>query len=282
MQITNKELGKIVDLDCVGIAYNPSVQDAQTTAKLVFEAFKEKSVNARIFDIANLDSSVTLAVVIGGDGTFLNAARFYSKYDTPIFGVNLGRLGFLAQAKPNALKEVANKVVNQDFYVENRLMLSSFDGTLVALNDIVIKGEGASRTSRFNLYINDELVCQYLADGLILSTPTGSTAYTLSAGGPVLVPSLEAIIIVPICPHTLSARPLVIPAGEKIEVSSNDTKSRLSVCADGQITVLNNPNTCISIKRHEKDTKLLLLKGQDDDFYTILRKKFNWGLAPKN
>ena len=150
---------------------------------------------------------------------------------------------------------------------------------LFALNDIVIKGCTFARTSRFNIFINDKFVCEYLADGVIVSTPTGSTAYNLSAGGPILYPTLDAITLVPICPHTISARPLVIPNNEKISVISQNADLKLHVNADGQDVI--DCSKEIIVKKADKKAHLMLLTTKNNEFYSILRQKLNWGTAPK-
>jgi NAD+ kinase len=150
-----------------------------------------------------------------------------------------------------------------------------------ALNDIVIKGDGFSRTSRLYVHINDNIVCDYLADGIIISTPTGSTAYTLSAGGPILSPVLDALVIVPICPHTMNARPIVIPSSEVIKVTSSHNKPLLKMSADGQETVCLGPNDDIQIKRSEEKARLVLLNLDKNSFYSVLKEKLHWGLSWK-
>ena len=160
-------------------------------------------------------------------------------------------------------------------------MLSACEGKILALNDIVIKGDTFSRTSKLFLSINGKVVCDYLADGIIISTPTGSTAYTLSAGGPVISPELESIVIVPICPHTLTSRPLVIPAEEKIEISGRINCSNLKISADGQNTLDINANDSIIIQKSNTKAKLVILEKENNEFYSILRKKLQWGVAPE-
>ena len=160
-------------------------------------------------------------------------------------------------------------------------MLSAYGDNVLALNDIVIKGDTFSRTSKLFLYINGKVVCDYLADGIIISTPTGSTAYTLSAGGPVMVPGLDAIVIVPICAHTLTARPLVIPADEEIKITSCNTCSRLKMSADGQDTIDISSDDCVVIKKSTTQAKLVILEKDGNDFYAILREKLQWGVAPE-
>jgi NAD+ kinase len=174
---------------------------------------------------------------------------------------------------------VFEKIKNKEFRIEERLMLKACCApeTLTALNDMVIKGAVFSRTSTLSLYINGSLVSNYLADGLIISTPTGSTAYTLSAGGPVLAPNLDSFVIVPICPHTLSARPLVVPSSEKICIKMSDC-DKFKVTADGQNAV--DVNCEIKIEKFENSAKLILLNKDDGGFYDILREKLLWGVKP--
>jgi len=148
-----------------------------------------------------------------------------------------------------------------------------------ALNDFVIKGISKTRSAKFVLKINDKFVCDYIADGLIISTPTGSTAYGLSAGGPVLNPNLEAFVLVPICPHTLTARPIVVPSYEKITITSfEDDVNAFNLIIDGSENI--ETEKIISIEKSPYNAHLALL--EDDIFYSVLRDKLNWGVSPKN
>lgn len=264
---TNKKLG---------IVYNPIVKNSAEVLKALRTLLLAKNLNFEESTIDSMKSGVDFVFVIGGDGTLLKAARFYSKEFVPVFGINLGRLGFLSQTNEEELSQSLEKILHSKYKIEDRLMLISNDGA-AALNDFVIKGSSASRTSRFYLSIDGKFVCDYLADGLIVSTPTGSTAYGLSAGGPVLSPSLNAIAIIPICPHTLTARPLVIPSNEKITISTCDSCPSFIVIADGQDSY--NVNSKIEIKKSEFCAKLALL--DDNEFYSVLRNKLQWGVAPK-
>lgn len=260
----------------LGIVYNPIVKNSSEVLKSLENLLNAKNLHFKKFTIDSMKTGVDFVFVIGGDGTLLKAARFYSKESTPVFGINLGRLGFLSQTKECDLLQSVDKILSNKYKIEDRLMLISNDGAL-ALNDFVIKGASASRTSRFYLNIDGKFVCDYLADGLIVSTPTGSTAYGLSAGGPVLSPSLNAITIVPICPHTLTARPLVVPSNETITISTCDSCTSFVVIADGQDSY--NVNSKIEIKKSEFSAKLALL--DDNEFYSVLRNKLHWGVAPK-
>ena len=271
--------GDEVSLEKVGIIYNADNCTAFKTVEDVQKSLSNIDIKSKVMTIDRLDKNITFAIVVGGDGTLLRSARFYSPINVPVFGVNLGRLGFLAQAKPDNIEFALEKIITGHFKIEERMMLSSIGGKLTALNDIVIKGDSFSRTSRLYVHINDKIVCDYLADGIIISTPTGSTAYTLSAGGPILVPSLNAMVIVPICPHTMNARPLVIPASEKIEVTTSQARTKLKIAADGQQVMSLGISDKIIIEENKYKARLLLLENENNGFYSILREKLHWGIS---
>ena len=256
------------------IAYNPNIERASSVRLRLEHILKNYGVEYEVLDIDGLKSDYDFVFVIGGDGTILKTARFYSKTETPVFGVNLGRLGFLSQSSETDIEKSVKKIMEGDFVVENRIMLSYENS--IALNDFVIKGSATGRTSRFTLKINNKPVCDYLADGIIISTPTGSTAYGLSAGGPVLFPSLNAFVVVPICPHTLAARPLVIPDNEIISISSCSKQKTYVISADGQEYFQTSSDIVISKSKYT--AKLALLDNAD--FYSILRDKLHWGISP--
>lgn len=273
----NKSLNPEYSIEKVGIVYHSKSEGYEKTVSSIRYELEKREINYIITPVDNLNNSVTLAIVAGGDGTLLRTARYYAKYSTPVFGINLGRLGFLSQANPEKIPETIDKIIACEVKCEERLMLSANPGKLIALNDIVIKNENFSRTARLFVKINGEQVCNYLADGLIVSTPTGSTAYNISAGGPILVPRLNAVIIAPICPHSLNARPLVIPSNEKIEIFSADNTKRLKISADGQNIFSVPENTVIKIRKHKNKAKLMLLK--EHSFYSVLKQKLNWGIG---
>jgi len=187
--------GSEINLDKTGIFYNNGNTRAAELAGKIKRMFDVQRLHAEIITTDSYTPDITFAVVLGGDGTILKTARFYAPYAVPILGINLGRLGFLSQAKSEQAQEAISYILSGTFKIENRLMLSALNGKMNALNDIVIKGESFSRTSRLYVHINDNLVCDYLADGVIISTPTGSTAYTLAAGGPILVPVVVAVVM---------------------------------------------------------------------------------------
>ena len=248
---------------------------------LEYEVFEEElqknALEYEVINVDNLKGGYDFICVIGGDGTILKTARYYANYGTPILGINLGRLGFLSQSGTNDIEKIIQCIKNKTYKVQERLMLKS--NNFVALNDFVVKGCSTTRTSKFSLKINDKFVCDYIADGIIISTPTGSTAYGLSAGGPILSPDIDCLVIVPICPHTLTARPLVIPADEKITISSMDSMDELlNVAIDGQ--EYSDKIKEFNIEVSDKKAKLAFLT--DDDFYSILRNKLHWGISPSN
>ena len=273
--------GDTIDLSNVGIFFNKDNQKAEYTAQNLKKILSEKEIESQILTTNNFNKDITFAFVLGGDGTILKTARYFSKFEVPILGINLGRLGFLSQAKSTQIEEAVDFLLKGCFKVEDRMMLTSLNGKMNGLNDIVIKGDGFSRTSRLYVHINDNIVCDYLADGIIISTPTGSTAYTLSAGGPILSPILEAIVVVPICPHTMSARPIVIPSDEVIKVTSSQNKPLLKISADGQETYDLGINDDIEIKKSQFKAKLILLNLEKNSFYSVLKEKLHWGLSWK-
>ena len=254
----------------INVVYNENIPDYNKSLTIVETALKKRNADFKSIRLDNMEFYGDFTIVIGGDGTILRAARFYSEKSVPTFGVNIGRLGFLAQVKSDDFDEVLDAILSGKYETEERTMLES--GKYLALNDFVVRGCNTTRASKFYLEINGEDVCDYIADGLIVSTPTGSTAYGLSAGGPVLYPTTDSILIVPICPHTLNARPLVIPTTEKIAVKTAD--SSLSVAIDGYQKI-----ECIEridIKKSERKAVLAFLN--DSNYYPILRDKLHWGL----
>ena len=256
------------------VCFNPNVAHSVEVKDKLLNILSSKGIKAVALDIDGLKEGFDFAFVIGGDGTILKTARYYAKSQTPVFGINLGRLGFLSQSSKEDIEKSVDKILNGEFIIEDRIMLDC-EGFL-ALNDFVVKGTYTGRTSRFSLKINDKYVCDYLADGIIIATPTGSTAYGLSAGGPVLTPSLRAFVIVPICPHTLTARPLVVPDTEKISVSAKDSSIKYMVSSDGQ--EFREFSGEVVVTKSEYYAKLALLK--DSEFYSILRNKLHWGISP--
>lgn len=255
------------------IVYNSDNSEYKNICSVLLAQIAKNGSDCEILDISALKHGYDLVFVMGGDGTILKAARFFAGCETLIFGINIGRLGFLSQTSKENFALALEKIINGEYKVEKRLMLENEEQ--VALNDFVIKSKEYGRTSKFSVKIDGKEVCTYVADGVIVSTPTGSTAYCLSAGGPVLTPDIDAFVIVPICAHTLTARPLVVPADVEISVSQTENKiSVLSVDGQGNFEFTGE----IALKKSSKQANLLILN--DLDFYTILKTKLNWGTTP--
>ena len=255
----------------INVVFNKFINNHKDVLDSIELKLIYKNIDYKIFELDSMENYGDFTIVIGGDGTLLRTARFYSEWKIPVLGINLGRLGFLSQGVNEEIDIILESIINKEYHIEERLMLTSIDK--IALNDFVIKGCEKSRTSKFYLEINDKEVCNYIADGLIVATPTGSTAYGLSAGGPVVHPTMDAIVIVPICPHTLNARPLVVPASEKITIKTADRL--LSVAIDGYET-----EQCVDkITIEASKQKAVLAFLNKNNFYTVLKDKLNWGIS---
>ncbi len=230
--------------------------------------------------LENLGERCDLAVIVGGDGTFLNAARELGTHDIPLLGVNLGRLGFLVDISPEAMCATLGEMLDGRFEEEHRFLLSCRVGdgpTCLALNDVVLHKWNTARMIEFQTWVNDSFIDTQRSDGLIASTPTGSTAYALSGGGPLLAPSLDAIALVPICPHTLSNRPIVVHGRSRIRlrVSGKTDPAHVRVTCDGQVTMEVAQEQEILVQRHPQPLRLLHPAGHDH--FQILRTKLGWG-----
>lgn len=223
-----------------------------------------------------------LVIVIGGDGTLLSAARSLADFNTPILGINLGRLGFLVDVSPHDMLDVIEQVLVGNYKDERRFLLEAKvirgDNEVAnstAFNDIVVHIRDVARMIDFSTYIDGVFVNEQRADGLVISTPTGSTAYALSSGGPLIHPSLEAMMLVPICPHTLSNRPIVIGSDSKIEIVINENnRSTPQVSWDGQSNFDLKPGDKIQIERKSNDVHLI--HPEFYDYFQILRAKLRW------
>ena len=224
-----------------------------------------------------------LVVVVAGDGTFLGAARSLVDHDVPLLGVNLGRLGFLADVMPDEMPARLDDILDGDFVEERRFLLDVavergngrvFSGS--ALNEAATHKSSMARLVEFETHIDGHLVNSQRSDGLIVATPTGSTAYALSGGGPILHPSLDAIVLVPICPHTLSSRPVVVGGGSVVEVIlGHGAETSVQLSCDGQTTVELTAGDRILIRKHHPDLRLIHPAGHE--YYATLRAKLHWG-----
>lgn len=223
-----------------------------------------------------------LIIVVGGDGSMLSAARMAVKMNVPIIGINRGRLGFLTDILPDELEKQLTAVLNGEYNEEHRFLLQAkihddqntyFQGD--ALNDVVLSRGNQTHLIDFDIYINQQYVCHYRADGLILATPTGSTAYALSAGGPIMHPQLNAIVLVPMFSHSLSSRPLVIDSQAKIDLLISDkNEENLCVSCDSHESRRVKPGQQVSITKNAQ--QLRLLHPLDYHYYDTLRIKLGW------
>ncbi len=227
------------------------------------------------------NSQVDLAIVLGGDGTMLGVARALLQQQIPLLGVNRGRIGFLTDISAQDMLAVVAEVLDGAYILEQRLMLqasllrkNAIFHTGLALNDVVISKGEAARLIDLEVTIDGQFVHRQRSDGLIIATPTGTTAYALSAGGPILHPTLEAITLVPICPHTLSNRPITIHSTSEVRIALVD-KAKSHMHFDGQSKVALAHGDCIVVKRAEKTLPLLHPSGHCH--YEMLRKKLHWG-----
>jgi NAD+ kinase len=234
-----------------------------------------------------LGTRIDLAVAIGGDGTLLHAARRVAAHDVPLIGVNRGRLGFLTDILPEQMLDAVDAVLAGDHLVETRIMLTAQIGPaaerqpLLALNDIAIQKGETGRMLDFITTVDGSYVNTHRGDGLIVATPTGSTAYALSCGGPIIQPNVDALVMVPICPHTLSDRPIVLTGGSTIEVRvESDVADEALVACDGAPIGRIPSETPVTIRRAEQT--VTLLHPRDYNYYELLRSKLNWGRANRD
>ncbi|MBQ7613761.1 MAG: NAD(+)/NADH kinase [Butyrivibrio sp.] len=223
-----------------------------------------------------------LCIVLGGDGTMLQAARSIAYLDIPLIGINLGTMGYLTEVEESSVDDALEKILNDQYEIEDRMMLrGSISGSLegkkdYSLNDIIITRYQEISTIGYNIYVNDQFLSSYYADGLIISTPTGSTGYNMSAGGPIIEPLANMILVTPICPHTLNSRSLVFSPGTRIEVELMEgrfgQKQQALTSFDGNGNILLQSGDKIEIKKSKKTTKILRLNRVS--FVEMISKKF--------
>ena len=254
--------------------------------KVVAEASVTKYLDVPEFDTQELYECIDLAIVIGGDGTLLKAGRALSDNDIPVIGINLGRLGFLVDISPDQINQELKKMLDGEVYMEKRSLLHAEVfrgekslGKRTALNDVVFHVRDDIRMIEFTTHIDGKFVNTQRADGIVVATPTGSTAYALSSGGPILHPGLEAIALVPICPHTLSNRPIVVSNESKISISLCETRNVTArISFDGQANIELQTGAHVEI-RH-KAHRLHLMHPLDYNYFRILRNKLGWSVTP--
>ena len=227
-----------------------------------------------------------LVIAIGGDGTLIHAAHSLAAFDTPVLGINLGRLGFLVDISPDEMTSRLERIFNGEYIHEKRFLLRGEvvrNGNVFhrsdVFNDIVYKVRDTVRMIEFETHIDGRYLLTQRSDGMVISTPSGSTAYALSAGGPILTPGLEAVVLAPICPHTLSNRPIVLPSTAVIEIRATPhSRANSLVSFDGQCMIDMEPDDILRITRSPRHAQLI--HPADYDYFHILRAKLHWGGHP--
>ena len=245
-----------------------------------------ESIETTCLDISDMHKHIELAIVVGGDGTLLAAAQSMVNHDIPIIGINRGRLGFLTNILPENMHQDLKQILSGDYHQESRTVLTAKHmraeeelASCLAINDVVVHARYVVRMIELETRIDDQFLNTLRADGLIVATPTGSTAYALSGGGPIVHPSVAMTVLVPICPHTLSNRPIAIDENSRIEIvysTHNELNAIASV--DGQHESEVYPGDRIIIERSEKP--LILIQPSSYSFFKVLRQKLNWSQQP--
>lgn len=268
----------------IGIAINPSKDRDNKILNMVVEklrkkfAFKDISI-FNSYDIEKQDlSHIDLLIVLGGDGTLLGIARaLKEECDVSLLGINIGNLGFLSSVDISEIDYALEKLEKKQYEIVDRMMLkcsvksSGENEELKALNDVVLARGTLSRMVKFKIFVDGKIYSTFKGDGLIIATPTGSTAYSFSAGGPFIYPDLEIITITPICPHTKSMQTIVLKGDSVIEIYAENEEEKIYLTVDGQKAVEVNQKTSVKVSKSEKNIKLLLF--DDYDYFKVLRTK---------
>ncbi|EHD23033.1 MULTISPECIES: NAD(+) kinase [Brenneria] len=282
--------------NCIGIVGHPRHPTALATHEMLYHWLTGKGYSvlieqqiardlnlkdARTASLADIGQQADLAVVVGGDGNMLGAARVLSRYDIQVIGVNRGNLGFLTDLDPDHAQQQLSEVLNGRYLSERRFMLEAHicradqpSSISTAINEVVLHPGKVAHMIEFEVYIDNNFAFSQRSDGLIISTPTGSTAYSLSGGGPILTPSLDAIAIVPMFPHTLSARPLVINSSSTIRLKFSHITSDLEISCDSQISLPIQQKEEVLIRRSEYC--LNLIHPENYSYFNTLSTKLGW------
>ncbi|MBL8151659.1 MAG: NAD(+)/NADH kinase [Blastocatellia bacterium] len=287
---------KPFSLRCIGTIVKPNITDAwpvvdeigRWAAKHQIEVIAEETGRKFLDSKISLVSRTELAarsdliVVLGGDGTMLATARLMGSRNVPVIGVNFGMLGYLTEFSVEELIPMLEDILNGNFRTNERMRLEAEvirNGSCVSsgsvLNDVVVNKAALARMIDLECWINGKLINRFRADGLIVSTPTGSTAYSLSAGGPIIQPGINAIVITPICPHTLTNRPLVIPDSTAVDLILMTTNEEITLTLDGQIGFALKHGDKIAVRKSEH--YFHLVESIDKSYFEVLHDKLNWG-----
>ena len=285
----------------IGLFPNTKKQSVGSVFGWIVEYFKDRGVRVLLSEDTALEmgcldlacnqqtmlNQITIGITLGGDGTLLNTAREIASAGIPICGINMGQLGFLTEVELPDLAPALDKLINGDYQIEERLMLDAIiirQDNLIhissALNDVVISKNGVSRMIKLKLYIDDDLTANYAADGLIIASATGSTGYSLSAGGPIINPKLKVFVLTPICPHTLHAKSLVVSENEEIKVTMVSNQDDAVLTIDGQSVYNLLPNDVVLVKRAPFRAKFI--KFNVRSYYETLRTKLWRGEVDEN
>ena len=250
-------------------------------------SYEESLLSVAGPDAAGIDpQGVDAMLTLGGDGTLLRAARLVDERAVPILGVNLGRLGFLTCCPASHLEEALRRLASRDYVTEDRMTLDARVTDAAggdrqrwrALNDVVLHKGGFARVVAVRVEADGETVGQFSADGVVIATPTGSTAYNLSAGGPVVVPTLETILLTPVSAHTLALRPIVLPATSQVTLRANDGPDELLVTVDGQVGCTFSVGESLVIRR--SNAPVPIVRFPEHSFFSTMREKLHWGGLP--
>ncbi|MFO7578452.1 MAG: NAD(+)/NADH kinase [Pelovirga sp.] len=279
----------------VGIFAKKNHPEVEQIASQVAQRFRSEGIEVLLedglaeqigqvngFTGEDIPAQVDLIVVLGGDGTLISVARLIGDLEVPIVGVNLGRLGFLTEITRDELPDMLDRLIAGDYQVSDRMMLDAFihrDGAVVGkytvLNDVVINKGALARIIDMETYVDGRHLSTYKADGLIVSTPTGSTGYSLAAGGPIIYPEINSLLITPICPHMLTNRPIIIWSRSIIEIEVKFQDDVVFFTADGQVGHKLLPGDRVEVRRSASRTRLV--SSPTKEYFQILRTKLSWG-----
>jgi len=287
-------------LERVGIVAKVHAKEAASVVRTLVKWFGERGIETFVegsiakkargsesFTLDELPRDLSLMLVLGGDGTLLSAARAIGSKQIPILGVNLGSLGFLTDVALKDVYETLESILRGEATIDSRMMLRvellRKDETVaseIVLNDVVITKGAIARIIEVGVEIDQQFVALIRADGLIASTPTGSTAYSLAAGGPILHPNLDAIILTPICPHTLTYRPVVVAGGAKVELTLRGDSGEVYVTFDGQTSQRMQSGDLVRVRQSRHQVKLVSPPGKN--YFQVLRHKLRWAERPRS
>ncbi|OEF98453.1 NAD(+)/NADH kinase [Desulfuribacillus alkaliarsenatis] len=278
----------------IGLIVNKSKPKGWIVARQLIKSLEQRGIKVVIDNIVaeqlgrsdlgislmEIPKQVDIIFVLGGDGTLLGIARDFAAYEIPLLGINVGNMGFLSESEPEDLEITIDKIINGEYYIENRMMLQAQvvrSGQVVkdflALNDVGIAKGAFSRMIEIIMFIEDKFLGSYKGDGLIVASPTGSTAYSLSAGGPIVVPDADLILLTPICPHSLKVRPMIISGATTIRTKLNATHNDIGLTIDGQLGFKLEVDDVIILRKSQHKTRLI--RWDEHNFFEVVRQKLH-------